>query len=315
MSTYDLSCFASPRNSSGEEGYSIAAHSESQSHMLSSEIQCETHKMDIKDINAFGWSGMGQRILFEGQQGVQNEQAAPTSRFIKTWREIKDMSIMDKLVQLAVSQMQLLHAVDTFPRGEADSPTGHGLLAFRAALMHANSTRCHFQSSCCCIQYRICRAWTCSAAWHVHTQPGIIPACAPSPVRSSLSPTVEGQLFQIISTKNAATPAGGLCQGGALKEALRRYERLWLPLIAAQAGSGSNGQQQQQQQGYRQLVPPLDVAFLWHLHRLQPGLYEEDCQQLKGRDGKSLQGALHVTPQQVGAWMLIAAVHQELSWS
>jgi hypothetical protein len=43
----------------------------------------------------------------------------------------------------------------------------------------------------------------------------------------------------------------------------------------------------------------LDVAFLWHLHRLQPGLYEEDCQQLKGRDGKSLKGALHVTPQQV----------------
>lgn len=95
--------------------------------------------------------------------------------------------------------------------------------------------------------------------------------------------------------------AGGLCQGGALKEALRRYERLWLPLIAAQAGPGSataNGQQQQQQ-GYGALVPPLDVAFLWHLHRLQPGLYAEDCCQLKGRDGKSLQGALAVTAQQV----------------
>jgi hypothetical protein len=102
-----------------------------------------------------------------------------------------------------------------------------------------------------------------------------------------------------VALNYAGTPAGGLCQGGALKEALRRYERLWLPLIAAQAGSGSNGQQQPQQQGYSQLVPPLDVAFLWHLHRLQPGLYEEDCQQLKGRDGKSLKGALHVTPQQV----------------
>jgi hypothetical protein len=99
--------------------------------------------------------------------------------------------------------------------------------------------------------------------------------------------------------------AGGLCQGGALKEALRRYERLWLPLIASQAGpstaSTGNGQQQQQQ-GYSQLVPPLDVAFLWHLHRLQPGVYSEDCQQMKGRDGKSLQGALHVTAQQV--WRL-----------
>jgi hypothetical protein len=96
--------------------------------------------------------------------------------------------------------------------------------------------------------------------------------------------------------------AGGLCQGGALKEALRRYERLWLPLIAAQAGPSSNtGNGQQQQQGYNQLVPPLDIAFLWHLHRLQPGLYSEDCQQLKGRDGKSLQGALHITAQQVGS--------------
>jgi hypothetical protein len=76
--------------------------------------------MDIKDINAFGWSGMGQRILFEGQQGVQNEQAAPTSRFVKTWREIKDLPIMNKLVQLAVGQMQLLHAVDSFPRGKGE---------------------------------------------------------------------------------------------------------------------------------------------------------------------------------------------------
>ncbi|WIA29814.1 hypothetical protein OEZ86_012287 [Tetradesmus obliquus] len=99
-------------------------------------------------------------------------------------------------------------------------------------------------------------------------------------------------------------PRGGLCQGGALKEALRRYERLWLPLIAAQAGPGSataNGQQQQQQ-GYSALVPPLDVAFLWHLHRLQPGLYVEDCCQLKGRDGKSLQRALAVTGQQAFAF-------------
>lgn len=79
--------------------------------------------MDIKDINAFGWSGMGQRILFEGQQAAQDEQAAPTSRFVKTWREIKDMAIMSQLVQLAVGQMQLLHAVDTFPRGEQDPPT------------------------------------------------------------------------------------------------------------------------------------------------------------------------------------------------
>jgi hypothetical protein len=101
---------------------------------------------------------MGQRILFEGQQGLENEQAAPTSRFVKTWREIKDMPIMDKLVQLAVGQMQLLHAVDTFPRGEADSPTGHGLLAHRAAVMNAISEHdCHSHSSAATL-FRICPA-------------------------------------------------------------------------------------------------------------------------------------------------------------
>lgn len=89
--------------------------------------------------------------------------------------------------------------------------------------------------------------------------------------------------------------SGGLCQGGALKEALRRYERLWLPLIAALAAAPGSSVRQ----GYSQLVPPLDVAFLWHLHRLQLSVYEEDCCQLKGRDGRSLTAALHVTAQQV----------------
>jgi hypothetical protein len=60
---------------------------------------------------------------------------------------------------------------------------------------------------------------------------------------------------------------GGLCQGNALKESLRRYERLWLPLIAQQQAEAGGPH------GYSQVVPPLDVALLWHLHRLQPEAY------------------------------------------
>lgn len=43
------------------------------------------------------------------------------------------------------------------------------------------------------------------------------------------------------------------------RESLRRYTQLWLPLVAANMG--------------KQLVPPGDIAWLWHCHRLAPGRY------------------------------------------
>eukprot|EP00877_Chromochloris_zofingiensis_P001505 jgi/Chrzof1/11355/Cz05g33160.t1 len=80
-------------------------------------------------------------------------------------------------------------------------------------------------------------------------------------------------------------PAGGLCQGAYLKEALRRYEQLWLPLLASQRRAGG---------AWQQLVPPLDVAFIWHLHRLHPSAYETDCAAVLELPGANL----HVTPEQ-----------------
>lgn len=74
-------------------------------------------------------------------------------------------------------------------------------------------------------------------------------------------------------------PRGGLCQGVYLKEALRRYEQVWLPLISSQRLAG---------QPWQDLVPPLDVAFVWHLHRLQPSLYAADCQRLPDAQGHVL---------------------------
>ena len=42
---------------------------------------------------------------------------------------------------------------------------------------------------------------------------------------------------------------------------LRRYADLWLPLLAAESGSD------------RELIPPPDIAWLWHCHRLAPAHY------------------------------------------
>jgi len=78
-------------------------------------------------------------------------------------------------------------------------------------------------------------------------------------------------------------PLGGLCQGALLKEALRRYETLWLPLLAhcaARAALGGGGEggggAEGGERAWRALVPPLDVAFVWHLHRLRPSAYAKD---------------------------------------
>jgi hypothetical protein len=150
--------------------------------------------------------------------------------------------------------------------------------------------------------------------------------------------------------------AGGLCQGAYLKEAVRRYEEVWLPLLsarrlagqvrlpAASAGQGArppaaaggstrggarairtrraegddaDWRQRRRRavrarsapdanapaprrasapshQPWHDLVPPLDVAFVWHVHRLQPSQYAADCQRLPDAQGQ----VLHVDLQQ-----------------
>jgi len=52
--------------------------------------------------------------------------------------------------------------------------------------------------------------------------------------------------------------------------AVRRYERCWLPL-AAEAG------------GTESLCPPLDVHWIWHCHMLSPYHYQQDCLRLVGK--------------------------------
>lgn len=52
-----------------------------------------------------------------------------------------------------------------------------------------------------------------------------------------------------------------------LVEAVRRYETIWLPLVA--------------RSGVIEVVPPLDVEWIWHCHMLSPVAYQEDARKAR----------------------------------
>ena len=60
--------------------------------------------------------------------------------------------------------------------------------------------------------------------------------------------------------------AAGLTQARPSAASFRRYSELWLPLVASHQAAGLA------------LVPPADVAWLWHCHRLAPYRYASHCQ-------------------------------------
>ena len=58
-----------------------------------------------------------------------------------------------------------------------------------------------------------------------------------------------------------------LFSGPVLKNAIRRYEHLWLPLISHHQSTRKRND----------LAAPLDIAWVWHVHMLAPHHYEQDC--------------------------------------
>ncbi|XP_078655975.1 uncharacterized protein LOC144902415 [Branchiostoma floridae x Branchiostoma belcheri] len=60
-----------------------------------------------------------------------------------------------------------------------------------------------------------------------------------------------------------------LYEGPHVDNALRRYEKLWLPLVARVGTKG--------------LSPPLDIHWVWHVHMLAPLHYEADCNNIVGK--------------------------------
>ena len=61
-----------------------------------------------------------------------------------------------------------------------------------------------------------------------------------------------------------------LSDPSVLSSAVRRYESIWLPLVAAAINPNS-------------LSPPLDVHWIWHCHMLSPYDYQADCKRLVGK--------------------------------
>lgn len=61
----------------------------------------------------------------------------------------------------------------------------------------------------------------------------------------------------------------GLSLRAPTAEEFRRYEQLWLPLLASASENVT-------------LCPPLDVAWLWHCHRLAPASYARACMEIFG---------------------------------
>lgn len=65
-----------------------------------------------------------------------------------------------------------------------------------------------------------------------------------------------------------------LYRGPALHRAILRYENCWLPLLAEHGPYSNAG---------LPLIPPLDCAWIWHCHRLNPVQYIRDCTACYGK--------------------------------
>lgn len=53
-----------------------------------------------------------------------------------------------------------------------------------------------------------------------------------------------------------------------IKNAIRRYEYMWLPLVS--------------KNHLLELEPPIDIHWIWHCHMLAPRAYASDCQSVTG---------------------------------
>ncbi|KAG0586351.1 hypothetical protein KC19_2G084200 [Ceratodon purpureus] len=71
-----------------------------------------------------------------------------------------------------------------------------------------------------------------------------------------------------------------LHKGPAVLRAIRRYQKFWMPLVAdslkfdALLNVDSSG---------KSFLPPLDVQWIWHCHRLNPAAYRQYCMSKFGR--------------------------------
>eukprot|EP00879_Flechtneria_rotunda_P017771 GHRR01018630.1.p1 GENE.GHRR01018630.1~~GHRR01018630.1.p1 ORF type:complete len:294 (+),score=98.96 GHRR01018630.1:560-1441(+) len=85
---------------------------------------------------------------------------------------------------------------------------------------------------------------------------------------------ISNMLLMLLAIDSVDTQeADGLYNSDILTEALRRYETIWLPLLARAHTERKNT---------HLLLPPIDVLFVSYLHRLTPEAYHRDCLALFG---------------------------------
>ncbi len=89
-----------------------------------------------------------------------------------------------------------------------------------------------------------------------------------SAARIPLNYLIQGAIYQIDFLQQV-NDYPLLYGGKILANAIRRYEELWLPLVA--------------DVGDLVVYPPLDVHWVWHCHMLAPLAYEKDCTRLVDR--------------------------------
>ena len=172
---------------------------------------------------------MGQRLLAEYAQEhpgalQQVHHRGLGSRYAASWTELVRLDSLKALVPAAVAHMRLLHAVDTFPRGEFARARACTVPLPRAWLRAPARMR-----GAAAVARDLQRQWSpipngpSGRVLGASVPADRAPAEARSPphARSMRSPC-----------------AGGLCQGVYLKEAVRRYEEVWLPLLSAQRLQG-----------------------------------------------------------------------------
>lgn len=71
---------------------------------------------------------------------------------------------------------------------------------------------------------------------------------------------------------------------------MQRYLTLWLPVLA-------------RFQNPSRLIPPLDVAWVWLVHRFNPARYEADCVRLHGKALDAAPGQAFRFSDGSGGWV------------
>lgn len=136
----------------------------------------------------------------------------------------------------------------------------------------------------------------------------------------SMAEYVQATRRMIYMVKAVDLTLESLYSGHALVRAIWRYEALWLPILAALSDPPTGPNKRSRRPTWRQtsfatkvedirsknfskgglwlnrftVVPPIDIAWVWHCHRLNPDAYEQDLTRfVNENDNESIEYMRH----------------------